>query len=69
MECNAVYHCTPRQVTANTFGSAVSEFTYHIIGASIAGIVTEYYHVLCESSWSYKYASVWLTSIDFFSIR
>ena len=36
---------------------------------SIAGIVCLHYEVLCESSWSYKYASVYLTSVDFVSIR
>ncbi|MCO5596100.1 hypothetical protein L7F22_050160 [Adiantum nelumboides] len=35
---------------------------------SIAGIVTEYYEVYCPSSLSYKYAYVYLTSIDFAAI-
>lgn len=35
---------------------------------SIAGIVTEYYEVYCSSSLSYRYAYVYLTSVDFVSI-
>lgn len=35
---------------------------------SIAGIVTEYYEVYCPSSWSYRYANVYLASIDFIAI-
>lgn len=35
---------------------------------SVAGIVTEYYEVYCSSSLSYKYAYVYLTSVDFVSI-
>lgn len=35
---------------------------------SVAGVVTEYYEVYCPSSLSYKYAYVYLTSIDFAAI-
>lgn len=35
---------------------------------SIAGIITEYYNVLCESTYSYQYAYVYITAVDFTSI-
>ena len=36
---------------------------------SIAGIVCEALHILCQSSWSYKHPSVYLSAVDFVSIR
>ncbi|KDQ10908.1 hypothetical protein BOTBODRAFT_177792 [Botryobasidium botryosum FD-172 SS1] len=35
---------------------------------SIAGIIAQHYHVLCQSSWNYHFASVYLSAIDFVSI-
>ncbi|CCO37959.1 Transmembrane protein 184C AltName: Full=Transmembrane protein 34 [Rhizoctonia solani AG-1 IB] len=35
---------------------------------SIIGIICEALHILCQSSWSYKHPSVYLTAVDFVSI-
>ncbi|KAG9099097.1 hypothetical protein FRC06_005657 [Ceratobasidium sp. 370] len=35
---------------------------------SITGIICEALHVLCQSSWSYKHPSVYLSAVDFVSI-
>jgi len=46
----------------------VLQYTIFRPAISIAGIITEKYNVLCTSSWSYKYAYVWLTAADTVSI-
>lgn len=35
---------------------------------SIVGIICEALHILCQSSWSYKHPSVYLSAVDFVSI-
>ncbi|KAF8311482.1 DUF300-domain-containing protein [Clavulina sp. PMI_390] len=52
----------------HTIKWSVLQYTIFRPAISIAGIVCQKYNVLCDSSWSYKYASVWLTSVDFVSI-
>ncbi|KAG8951523.1 hypothetical protein FRC03_012527 [Tulasnella sp. 419] len=47
---------------------SVLQYTIVRPAASIAGIICQAFNVLCEQSWSPKYASVWLTAIDFISI-
>ena len=47
---------------------SVMQYTIVRPAISIAGIITEKYNVLCTSSWSYKYANVYLASVDFVSI-
>ena len=47
---------------------SVLQYTVVRPAISIVGIICQAYNILCEQSWNYKYASVYLSSIDFVSI-
>jgi len=47
---------------------SVLQYTIVRPAISIAGIICQAYDVLCEESWNYRHASVYLTAIDFVSI-